>query len=181
MTLLQRHSASLPKQLGLTILAICIGLAGITPTASALEQPAPHDLRGMELFNELNRIRGDYHLAPLAVNQALGTSAQRKCADMVEYGYYGHVNPKTQQRGLALMRQEMPDGPIGEILNIGPPDTAQYYFASWMNSPGHRKIILDPQYTQVGFAICKASHRPNRIMLVGHFGTLPPPPPSPAP
>lgn len=164
------------KTIGIAILVMAIGFFSVPPSlVAAAEQPQPP--RGMELFNEANRIRAENRLPLLEVNQALSTSAQRKCADMVDYGYYGHKNPYTNQRGLDIIREGMPKGSIAEILNFGPPNTAEHFFQSWMNSPGHRKIILDPKYTQVGFSICYASHAENRIMLVGHFGTIPGPRP----
>lgn len=92
---------------------------------------------------------------------------------MVQNGYYGHTNPKTGVSGMTYMRQALPHPALAENLNIGPPQTAHYYFESWMNSPGHRKNILDPQYTQTGFAVCFASHEPGKMMLVEHFSANP--------
>jgi uncharacterized protein YkwD len=44
---------------------------------------------------------------------------------------------------------------LGENIGLGPV-TPDIIVASWMNSPGHRANILDPDYTHIGVGVAMA-------------------------
>src|SRR5262249_52419968 len=84
---------------------------------------------------------------------------------------------------------------LGENIAYGF-GTAQGVMTAWMNSPGHRANILDPNYTEIGIAVAYAAD--GMPYLTQFFGspmpgnptgpspvtppsTTPPPPPTPTP
>jgi uncharacterized protein YkwD len=112
------------------------------------------------LIAEVNKHRVAAGLRPLTLYEALNESARRKCVDMFKGKYFAHANPITGRQGYDVARVLVgdPSGNYGEnlIKSAGEPnDRASKYFVDrWMNSPTHKANILDPDYTEAGFAVC---------------------------
>ena len=83
----------------------------------------------------------------LALSQLLAHSA-----DMVRRGYFSHTSPdgKTpfdRRRGVGIQYHA-----AAENIAEGQ-ETAEEVFRSWVNSPGHRKNIENPNYTHHGIGL----------------------------
>jgi uncharacterized protein YkwD len=119
-----------------------------TPPPPPPRQQQTAELTGPaeEILSELNQARAQNGLAQLRADAALTAAAVEHAAQiaasgqMSHAGYVGDVNSQgVSWRGL------------GEVLgaNMASPNASEID-QLWMQSPEHRPIILDPQYTSVG-------------------------------
>lgn len=109
--------------------------------------PGPPDVgpglvRLLELINALRLARG---MAALRQNDALGRAAQAHAGWMAAHRTMTHVG-----EGDHVYRAQRAGywGPVGENVAAGQRTPAEVY-SSWVNSPGHRKIMLD-DYVDAG-------------------------------
>lgn len=97
------------------------------------------------LFASVNSARSAAGLAPLAYSSALESVASGWTSSMAASGTLGH-NPS--------YATQIPAGSTGAGENVGYAggfaDNAATIHAGWMDSPGHRANILNPNYTQIG-------------------------------
>jgi uncharacterized protein YkwD len=132
--------------------AACPG-ADLVPVAGNLPQVAQATLC------LLNDERVDAGLRPLAEAPGLTRPSAAYSARMVAEGFFAHEAPdgSTLTDRLTGARYIDPDGAwiVGENLAWGQGDlaTARNIMVAWMNSPGHRKNVLTPEYTEVGLGI----------------------------
>jgi uncharacterized protein YkwD len=111
---------------------------------------------------EVNGIRQAAGLAPIKTTGALKVAAQRHSDDMVRRNYFSHVSPS----GLTLRERVARTGylrrarnhRLGENIAWGSGAAAApaEIVKAWMNSPGHREIILTPALREVGVGITGA-------------------------
>lgn len=101
-----------------------------------------------------NLERAKAGLPSLVWNQALAEVAEAHCADMSERGYFSHGTPegitpfdRAKAAGIAFTA-------VAENIAAGQPDP-ESVMQGWMNSPGHRKNILDPELTELGVAFVR--------------------------
>ncbi|MDP4103503.1 MAG: CAP domain-containing protein [Bacillota bacterium] len=100
----------------------------------------------IELTNNERRKNG---LAPLSADPSLSRVAQTKTNDMNSKHYFSHTSP-TYGSPFDMMRDfGVTYKAAGENIAMGQ-TTAQQVVTSWMNSEGHRKNILSPNYTSIG-------------------------------
>ena len=93
----------------------------------------------------------------------LDLAARRHAADMVERRYFSHESPggrdhmdRIRRTGWANRRARWR---AGEALAWGTASasTPRSLVSSWMNSPGHRRILLDPGYDAVGLGVARGT------------------------
>jgi uncharacterized protein YkwD len=113
----------------------------------------------------LNGERADHGLAPLAPNAQLADAATAYVQDLVAGSYFSHtgrdgsgVLDRVQRSGY------LPRGAavvLGENLAWGSGGLATpgAIMSGWMNSPGHRANILNPDFREVGVGV--AAGNPN--------------------
>lgn len=110
--------------------------------------------------------------APLSLNTKLSDSALLKCNDMVKNNYWSH-NDRNGAEPWGFMDQAgYSHGKLGENLAYGYAREGDVT-AGWMNSEGHRKNILDKDFTEVGFGFCVGENFNNQgkqLLVVQHFG-----------
>jgi uncharacterized YkwD family protein len=100
----------------------------------------------IELTNNERRKNG---LTPLSADASLSGVAQTKTNDMNSKHYFSHTSP-TYGSPFDMMRDfGVTYKSAGENIAMGQ-TTAQQVVSSWMNSEGHRKNILSPNYTNIG-------------------------------
>jgi uncharacterized protein YkwD len=114
-------------------------------------------------------------LKPLILNTKLSNSALAKVEDMFALQYFEHISP-TGKSASDLVRAEGYDfQSVGENLALGDFGTDKKLVEAWMNSPLHRKNILNPKFTEIGLAVAKGTYKDERQWLaVQHFGKLAP-------
>lgn len=111
----------------------------------------------LEAVNEERRERD---LAPLEFDDALNEAAQEHSEDMLRRGYYAHTSPEggtVMDRYLAAggSRARAVAENIAMCENCPPPDrpAVRRLTRGWMDSPEHRRNILDPGMDGFGFGI----------------------------
>lgn len=72
---------------------------------------------------------------------------------MVSDAFFGHEDPRTGHGpGERAVAGRYAFYSVGENLAAGQESAAEAVKV-WMESPAHRRIILDPKWTQVGIAV----------------------------
>ena len=111
------------------------------------------------LLQTMNGVRASHRLAPLRLDVRLLRAARGHSADMLHRQYFAHGSVA----GRALAQGAR--GPVfGEDLAWGTGSDAQpeVIVQAWMDSPPHRRIMLDCRFSQLGVGIA-----------AGRFGDLP--------
>jgi len=120
----------------------------------------------IEVAKLTNEFRAQYNLKPLKYDRSLEQISIVKVNDMIKGNYFEHYSPDYGQPwDLAT---------IFDYKFIGYGENIARYFKTprhtvlgWMNSPGHRKNMLNEQYTHIGVAVEKDSE--GNFYWVQHF------------
>jgi uncharacterized protein YkwD len=107
--------------------------------------------QGGAVLNEINATRAANGCGPVVANPELSAAAARHANDVLENGAVGHT------------------GAVGEVVfwgtgSSGSPAAAVTW---WMNSPGHRAIITDCEFTDAGFSAVSDG---DKMTAAGDFG-----------
>ena len=103
----------------------------------------------------INKQRAENSLPPLAWNPQVAEIARTHSKDMGWNNYFNHrgqdgrmVSDRAETSGIEWHM-------IGENIAMvgGFNDPIQHVVEGWMNSPGHRKNILDPRWRETGVGI----------------------------
>ena len=132
------------------VLVITLAALMLVPAAVAPARPHGKDRLQRVAKEGINTLRARTGVRPLRNSKALTRSASRYARYMLRAGYFGHLPRIRASRGYRS---------LGEVILMhrgghGQPRTA---VRRWANSPGHRYVILDRKYGQVG--VGKASGR----------------------
>lgn len=114
--------------------------ADITSTLSQYEQKV------VELVNAERAKQG---LKPLQVDPALAKVARMKSEDMRDNNYFSHQSPTYGSPFEMMKKFGISYKAAGENIAAGQ-KTPEAVVEAWMNSPGHRANILNPNYTHIG-------------------------------
>lgn len=112
-------------------------------------------VRGVITLTNLERRRRK--VRPLKLSPALTTAAQAHADDMSARDYFAHDSkggPTWDRR----LRARRPHGPIGENIAYGQLSPRQVV-RDWMNSPGHRRNILDGDFDRIGVGYARRGRR----------------------
>lgn len=131
------------------------------PTPQPTPQPSGNiseiESRVIELTNLERRRNGLQDVQP---DQALSGVAREKSNDMQRNQYFSHTSP-TYGSPFDMMRDMgVTYNAAGENIAMGQ-STPEQVVQAWMNSPGHRKNMLSPNYSHIG-----VGYNPN-----GHYWT----------
>ncbi len=113
-----------------------------------------------EILTLVNKERATAGLAPLVRNTFVDLAAQRYAEEMQQKGFYDHVTPDGRDALDRLIAAGVPvtrarHGAVGENIAKGQQSAAEV-MEGWMNSEGHRRNILSPDYDQIGIgAFCE--------------------------
>jgi uncharacterized protein YkwD len=104
----------------------------------------------LELIRLINLARNAEGLGSLQRQTTLGIAAQSHNQDMATNNFVGHTGSDGSSAGVRAERAGYADWlRIGETIAMGqltPAQTVQ----DWLNSPSHRAIIMNPNYTDIG-------------------------------
>lgn len=104
------------------------------------------------LLRSTNDKREDNGKIDLSLNVKLSTAAQAKARDMSKKDYWSHVSPSGQQPWHFIEDSGYRYSKAAENLAYGF-DDSNSTISGWMNSPSHRKNMLDNSISEVGFGI----------------------------
>jgi uncharacterized YkwD family protein len=102
----------------------------------------------------VNQERAKAGLAPLKLSAALDNMASAKAADMRDKNYFDHQSPTYGSPFDMMTKWGINYSYAGENIAAGQQSPADV-MNSWMNSPGHRANILNPNYTELGVGLAK--------------------------
>lgn len=118
------------------------------PNSASIQGLTPDERQMLSLVNKERASRGLHELRP---NLKLTQIARLKARDMIKKGYFSHTSP-TYGSPFDMMRQfGIKYNYAGENL-AGAPTVLRAHEAL-MNSPGHRKNILNENFHEVGIGI----------------------------
>jgi uncharacterized protein YkwD len=136
--------------------------SGASSRSGGILHPKELERRIFQLTNEARRKN---RLSALDWDQDLAVQARAKSDDMLKNNYFSHTSPE----GKTLKDRFQEEKPasirnisrIGENIYMGArldytidiKTQARLIVDGWMTSPGHRRNILDPQYTHLGVGV----------------------------
>ncbi|HEY9418297.1 MAG TPA: CAP domain-containing protein [Pseudonocardia sp.] len=94
---------------------------------------------------------------PLKVDSRLNLSAQRHSADMARRNYFEHEDPEGHDFADREKAARFTGDSGGENIAMGQTSAAEV-MNDWMNSPGHRRNILDCSFTLIGIGYVANGH-----------------------
>ncbi|MCT1516456.1 CAP domain-containing protein [Dietzia cercidiphylli] len=122
---------------------------------------------------QTNVQRGENGVPTLDASEMLRDSACAKADDMIARDYWGHFAPDGSGDPFMFIRGAGVDySTAAENLfysTLGGPDPVD----SWMQSPGHRENVVNPDFTRVGVCVRTAAYQglPEAHLYVQHFAT----------
>lgn len=113
-----------------------------------------------------NNYRQQQGSQALCLNQKLLTAAQNFCQYMASTGDFNHVsaNGSTPQSRLEAVGYNYYT--YGENIAYGQ-QSADSVMNAWINSPGHERNIVNPNFKEAGFAKCGSAQRPYWVAIFG--------------
>lgn len=103
-----------------------------------------------EMLSLINAARREQGLNSVTFSSALARAAQTHVEDIVENNYGPtHIGSDGSSVGDRAEREGYPTRYVGENVAAGH-NSVEETFEQWMNSPGHRANILNPNYTELG-------------------------------
>jgi uncharacterized YkwD family protein len=130
-----------------------------TRETAAPEAPAKNDLPGglsadeQEMVKLVNEERTKLGIAPLQVDTELAKVARLKAQDMVNNKYFSHTSPTYGSPFDMMKKFGIRYSAAGE--NIARNGSVLKAHVSLMNSEGHRKNILNTNYSHIGIGIVR--------------------------
>ena len=108
----------------------------------------------------LNDERADRGMGRLTTVPALRTVAGAYAHRMVREGFFDHSSPDggtfvTRIKGTSYLRGGVKRWSVGENIawGSGSRATPRAIVTSWMQSPGHRRNILNPRFNELGLGV----------------------------
>lgn len=102
-----------------------------------------------EVLRLTNKFRLSKGLNPLRSNSELDKTAQDHSKDMALRDYFAHKNKQGEQAWDRAKTNGYTSRGMAENIAAGQ-RTPESVVNAWINSPGHRKNMLNPNYTELG-------------------------------
>jgi len=130
------------------------GLAGIARDFGVDVEEETHTPSGLSRFQHdvvelTNAERAGHRLGPLAPQEQLTACAQAFSADMIARAFFSHTDPDGREPWDRAVAAGYLYSRIGENIACGQVTPAEVV-QGWMDSPGHRRNILTPEFTEIG-------------------------------
>ncbi len=148
-------------ELGPTVVDLMHCYAGVDyppPAMPPKKTPLSDDVREGEqlMFDLINKARADAGLPALAYDDRLAETAREHSEDMFRNNYFAHDSPTVGDLSERMAKAGIPAKKFCE--NIANNQDLSAAHQELMDSPGHRKDILDPDLTHVGVGIVRAEN-----------------------
>ncbi len=135
---------------GLWLWAYCLGAAGYDATENATALAA--------YTAELNALRAAHGVPPLKLNPIISDAAQYQAEVIAETGQLTHHDKEGRRPSQRLRERGYEIQAVGEILAFAP--TWGDALEAWLRSEQHRKILLSPDYRELGVGV---REKPNSL------------------
>jgi len=139
-----------------TNFVVAVGVPYPKPENQPVPSPTPlPEISGLRqlLLNLVNSDRQAMGLSALSADPLLAQAAQNHSEDMINQGYIGHNSPSVGSPQQQVALAGVSDLVAQNIAISHSPENAQ---RELMSSPGHRKTLIKPEWTHVGFGISQA-------------------------
>ena len=103
------------------------------------------------MFALVNKERVEFGAKPLVWNENLAKIGRNHSKDMFKRGYFSHFSPEGKDVGNRLDEAGIDYTAAGENLALAP--TVSRAHTGLINSPGHRRNILDPSFGEIGIGV----------------------------
>ncbi|SMC26743.1 Uncharacterized conserved protein YkwD, contains CAP (CSP/antigen 5/PR1) domain [Desulfacinum hydrothermale DSM 13146] len=114
-----------------------------------------------ELARLVNRVRSYYGLKPLTYSKTLSRAAEGHCLDMARHHFVSHTGTGGTTPWHRIRRAGYPARRYGENVAAGIPGPKQVVEA-WLQSPSHRKVLLNPKYREMGIGYVASPQSPHK-------------------
>jgi len=147
---------------------VYLPLAVTQPTPTPDPSIPPDDLANEQAIADLiNQQRRAHGLPALALVPELTQAARRHSRDMADHNFVSHTGSDGSSY-IDRVREAGYDGVAGgEIIGAGFGGDPQAMVSCWMNSPGHRSLILSPDAEEMG-----VGYTVNHNSAYGHYWTV---------
>ncbi|MFD3328428.1 CAP domain-containing protein [Streptomyces sp. NPDC058701] len=134
----------------------------VKPTQQATGPAAPPDTAApsgaqAEVLALVNKERAAVGCPVLTLNAKLTKAAQDHSADMAANSNMSHTGSDGSDPGRRITRAGYQWRTYGENVAYGY-STAAKVMEGWMNSPGHKRNILDCSYKEIGIGLAQPGH-----------------------
>lgn len=137
------------------------------PALPAATAPTPTDLRQAErlMAEFVNRARAEARLPALAYDERLAAVARRHSEDMARGRYFAHISPTAGDLSARMAQAGLKARRFSE--NLAGNQSLAAAHQGLMDSPGHRRNILDPDLTHLGVGIARAES--GQLLITENF------------
>jgi uncharacterized protein YkwD len=116
------------------------------------------------MLAQINSVRAYAGVHPLRSSRALNDSSSRFAGTLMRRDFFGHAS-RIRAGGRFRL--------LGEILEMhrGSRPQVGATVRAWLNSPGHRRVIMDPRFYWIGLGRVAGRFNGHRTTIwVGQFG-----------
>ena len=126
-----------------------LGWLCIATHAHALGEWNAFSMRLHEMAVAINRVRIEYGVPPLKLNLDLCRAAQRMSDEILLTGNFSHIDAEGRRADARALQVSYEFEWLGENLAAGQ-TTLERALQAWLDSPGHRENLLNPEYREMG-------------------------------
>lgn len=139
-----------PKIKFVPLLSLSLGLAALSLLAT--QQVLASEINVAKVVKLTNEARIKEGVGELVENDKLDQAAEDKAQDMLKNDYFAHFSPRGVSPWHWFDKNDYDYHFAGENLAINFTD-AESQQKAWMDSPTHRKNILNSNYAEIGVAV----------------------------
>ncbi|WP_245541133.1 CAP domain-containing protein [Yoonia vestfoldensis] len=148
------------------LVALITGLSANAALAANCVAPENVNELATEIAAGLNASRQANGERPLRFNRDLGRAAMTHACDMHRNEFFAHIGTDGSNLQQRVRAVGYSDCIVGENIAWGYPRSEQI-ITGWMNSPGHRTIMLHPRVEEFGIGITTGTRGPYWVLVVG--------------
>jgi uncharacterized protein YkwD len=124
------------------------GQTAALPSASEMER---------DLLAAINRERASGNLPPLRLSAGLARLAREHSTEMAEHGILSHLSAAGKPFTDRLVEASIRFAANGENVARSETFVADFIHRSFMESPGHRENVLNPEFDEAGIGIVRGA------------------------
>lgn len=171
------HRPHALRHKALTAYALAIVAVKVIVSGLLLWYPGPSltsNFTANAIIRLTNSARIENKLKALNTNQKLNAAAQLKAQDMLTKGYFAHVSPQKITPWYWFKKAGYGYSSAGENLAMDFV-AAEDVTEAWLNSPSHRRNLLNSKYLDIGVAVADGKFNNVSTTVVVQFFGLPAP------
>lgn len=152
------------------LVAAVLFLASVFGTNVVRTSPQLASIKAAFLVDLTNVDREKEGLQKLSINTNLVTAASMKADDMAKNSYFAHQSPDGRNPWDFIKAAGYQYVYAGENLAVNFDDSSEVERA-WMDSPTHRRNIMNSKYTEIGIATAPGVYKGDKtVYVVQMFG-----------